>query len=129
MKIKRLTIQEIKDNYEWRHGFNCGNSLMGAIFSTLGAIFASLIICLLIWVNLNPIIGIIISVVFCYGAIREQWKGLLQIQRKWFTKYNTGTTDKPRVLFRSELWMPKVNGTPMGCSWGIDIDGKKYLKK
>jgi len=25
--------------------------------------------------------------------------------------------------------MPKVNGTPMGCSWGIDIDGKKYLKK
>lgn len=51
-----------------------------------------------------------------------------RIRRKWFTLDLLKYTDTPRVLLRSELYMPLIDGIPVGCTWAIDIDGYRFHK-
>ena len=53
------------------------------------------------------------------------------VQRKSSSYFNAkgGTTDNPKVLCRSELYMPTVNGVPVGPTWDVDIDGCEYKKR
>ena len=122
------SIKEVREHYYVRW-FSPNKSRVGLILECFGILLAMSFLTAILFVCSHWVWIIPMSVITIL-LIKGQCRGWMWIQRKSdsiFSNKNRGEfTENPKVLLRSELRRSTVNGVPVGCTWGIDIDGREY---